>query len=83
MDVSNRLAKVTPRHDAFTLAEYNYDGTDRRIKKVVSHSGDRDGIEYDYCSGQKIIKIRNSSWHGTAQRPARNARTAQTASAIR
>jgi YD repeat-containing protein len=56
-DAWNRLVKVTTRHDARTISTQAYDGTGRRIKKVVSNSGTRNGTEYYYYAGQQMIEI--------------------------
>jgi len=51
-DAWNRLVKVTTEHDALTLATCAYDALGRRIKKVVSNSGDLDGTTYFYYNAK-------------------------------
>ena len=60
-DAWNRLVKVTTRQDALTIGEYKYGPTGRRIKKVVSNSGDRDGTAYYYYAGPQMIEQRDGS----------------------
>ena len=68
-DAWNRVVNVASRHDTVkvTVADYDYDGTGRRIKKVVSNAGDRDGTEYYYYAGQQMIETRNGSETATQQ----------------
>ncbi|MCO6439168.1 MAG: hypothetical protein J5J06_18920 [Phycisphaerae bacterium] len=60
-DAWNRLVKVRAKHDDVTIQTAAYDGTERRIKKVVSKRGDLDATEVYYYDGWKIVEIRNGS----------------------
>ena len=55
-DAWNRLVKVTAREDSgVTIHTASYDGRGRRIKKVVTNTGQHDGTVVFYYDGWKII----------------------------
>jgi RHS repeat-associated protein len=61
-DAWNRLVKVRSKNDAdVTIQTAEFDALGRRIKKVVSKSGEYDKTEVYLYDGQKIIEIRNGS----------------------
>ncbi|MCO6439103.1 MAG: hypothetical protein J5J06_18575, partial [Phycisphaerae bacterium] len=60
-DAWNRLVKVRAKQDDVTIQTAHYDGTGRRIKKVVSNRGDLDATELYYYDGWKVIEIRQGS----------------------
>ena len=70
-DAWNGLVKAETKDDAegddVTIAAYTYDGTGRRIKKVVSNSGDPDATAYYYYAGSQMIETRNGSGNATRQ----------------
>jgi RHS repeat-associated protein len=67
-DAWNRLVQVRAGEGAESvLATYTYDATGRRIKKVVSNSGDLDTTEVYYYAGQQMIEARNGSEQATRQ----------------
>ena len=62
-DAWNRLVKVETDGgaDRVTLATYAYDALGRRIKKVVTNSGDLDGTEYFYYNDRwQLLESRNA-----------------------
>jgi len=53
---------VTAREDAdLQIAAYSYDGLGRRVKKVVTNSGNLDGTVLYFHDGQKVIEVRDGS----------------------
>ena len=60
---ANRLVTVQSSTDsgAVTFQTAEFDGTGRRMKKVVTNSGDSDGTVVYLYDGQKIIETRNGS----------------------
>jgi len=61
-DAWNRLVKVQASEDSdVTIQESEYDGIGRRIKKVVTNSGDHDGTVKYYYDGWSIIETRDGS----------------------
>jgi len=63
-DPWNRLVQVKRKSADGTeqvIATYTYDGLGRRIKKVVTNSGDRGRTEYFYYAGWQLVEVRNGS----------------------
>jgi RHS repeat-associated protein len=61
-DAWNRLVKVRSKESAnVTLQTAKFDGLGRRIKKVVTSSGDFDKTEVYFYDGQRIVQINNGS----------------------
>ena len=61
-DAWNRLVKVTARADSgVTIHTASYDGRGRRLKKVVTNTGQHDGTVVFYYGGWKIIETRDGS----------------------
>ncbi len=62
-DAWNRLVKVSASEDDdnVTVQTSFYDGFGRRIKKVVTNSGDLDATTLFYYDGDKLIETRNGS----------------------
>jgi RHS repeat-associated protein len=61
-DAWNRLIKVRSKESAnVTLQTAKFDGLGRRIKKVVTSSGDFDKTEVYFYDGQQIVQINNGS----------------------
>jgi len=62
-DAWNRLVEVQRKAaagDPQTIAAYTYDGLGRRIKKVVSNSGDRDGTQWFYYDRRwRVLEVRD------------------------
>ncbi len=63
-DAWNRLVEVGrqgPTSNPQVVAQYGYDGLGRRIKKVVSNSGDKDGTQYFYYNNRwQLLEIDNA-----------------------
>ncbi|MEK6674024.1 MAG: hypothetical protein AABZ47_00045, partial [Planctomycetota bacterium] len=58
----NRLVKVRfSKATSTTIQTAEFDGLGRRIKKVVSNSGEFDGTVVYFYDGQKIVETRNGS----------------------
>ncbi|MBD3235189.1 MAG: hypothetical protein GF330_00605, partial [Candidatus Eisenbacteria bacterium] len=56
------MVKVQPSEDTdVTVQESEFDGLGRRIRKVVTNSGDFDGTVKYYYSGWRIIETRDGS----------------------
>ena len=67
-DAWNRLVKVTAKADTgIVIQEAAYDADGRRVKKVVTNSGDHDGTTVYYYHGQQIIETRDGSGNLTMQ----------------
>jgi len=72
-DAWQRMVKVTSKQDTdVTIQTAAHDGLGRRIKKVVSNSGDLDGTWVYYYNGHKMIEAVDGSgdllvqvYHGT------------------
>ncbi|MCC7290423.1 MAG: hypothetical protein IT449_00005, partial [Phycisphaerales bacterium] len=72
-DAWNHLAKVTLKQDAdIVIQTAEYDGLGRRFSKVVTQSGDLDGIYLYFYDDWEILEIRDGSsnvlqqvYHGT------------------
>jgi len=63
-DPWNRLVQVKRKSadgSDQVVATYTYDGLGRRIKKVVTNSGDRGRTEYFYYAGWQLVEVRNGS----------------------
>jgi RHS repeat-associated protein len=60
-DAKNRLRTVTRKSDNQLIATYSYDAADRRIRKVVTNSGDLNGTTYYYVDGWQEIEERDGS----------------------
>ena len=64
-DAWNRLVEVDrqgPTSSPQVIAQYAYDGLGRRIKKVVSNSGDKDGTQYFYHNNRwQLLEIDNAA----------------------
>ncbi len=60
-DYRNRLRRVTRKADGVLIATYSYDGTDRRIRKVVTGSGDLDGVTDYYYDDWQAVEERDGS----------------------
>lgn len=58
-DFANRLCKVTRKEDNAVIAIYFYDAIGRRIRKVVSNSGDLNGTTNFYLDGWREIEERD------------------------
>jgi RHS repeat-associated protein len=59
-DAMNRLRTVTRKSDNAPIAVYSYDAMGRRIRKVVTNSGDLNGTTDFYLDGQQEIEERNA-----------------------
>jgi RHS repeat-associated protein len=67
-DAWNRLVKVRASEESnVTLQEAEFDGLGRRIKKVVTNSGEYDGTEVYLYDGHRIIEVRDGSSNVTKQ----------------
>jgi len=62
-DAWNRLVKVQQAADggALTIQTAGYDGSGRRVKKVVTNSGDLDGTTKYLYKGWQIVETRDGS----------------------
>jgi len=62
-DAWNRLVKVQQAADsgAITIQTAGYDGSGRRVKKVVTNSGDLDGTTKYLYQGWQIVETRDGS----------------------
>ena len=61
-DAWNRLVKVTSRVDSgVTIQTASYDGRGRRLKKVVTNTGQHDGTVVFYYDGWKIVATYDGS----------------------
>jgi len=61
-DAWNRLVKVRAKQDSdVTFQTANFDGLGRRMKKVVTNSGDQDATVVYLYDGQKIIQANDGS----------------------
>jgi len=62
-DAWNRLVEVQRKAaagDPQTIAAYTYDGLGRRIKKVVTNSGDRNGTQWFYYDRRwRLLEVRD------------------------
>ena len=62
MNTWNRLVKVSARaDDGVTIHTAGYDGRGRRLKKVVTNTGQHDGTVVFYYDGWKLIETRDGS----------------------
>jgi len=67
-DAWNRLVEVRSSEDADVVFQTaSFDGLGRRIKKVVTNSGDLDGTTVYYYRGHQIIETRDGSDNMVAQ----------------
>ncbi|MCB9850297.1 MAG: hypothetical protein H6817_06290 [Phycisphaerales bacterium] len=71
-DPWNRLVKATLEDSDVVIQEAEFDGLGRRIRKVVTNSGDLDGTTVYLYNGSQIIETRDGSnnvelqvYHGT------------------
>ncbi|MBE7455094.1 MAG: hypothetical protein HS102_00455 [Planctomycetia bacterium] len=71
-DAWNRLVKVTRKQDTdIVIQTAEYDGTGRRVQKVVTKSGELDGTFTYFYDGWKIVQINTGAevyqqvYHGT------------------
>ncbi|MCH8990647.1 MAG: hypothetical protein IIA44_02705, partial [Acidobacteria bacterium] len=61
-DAWHRMVSVIAKQDAsITIQTAQYDGLGRRIKKVVTNSGDLDGTWVYYYNGQRMIEAVDGS----------------------
>ncbi len=61
-DAWNRLVTVKTQEDNLTIAAYKYDALGRRIKKVVTNSGNLDGTLYFYYNNRwQMLESRDGS----------------------
>lgn len=60
-DFANRLCTVSRKTDSAAIAAYTYDASGRRIRKVVSNSGDLDGTTNFYLDGWREIEERDGT----------------------
>jgi RHS repeat-associated protein len=61
-DAWNRLVKVrSAQTTTLTIQTAEFDGTGRRIKKVVTNSGEFDGTTVYFYNGSQILETRNGS----------------------
>jgi len=60
-DYQNRLRTVTRKSDGALIAVYAYDADDRRVRKVVTNSGDLDGTTDFYYDGWHVIEERDEA----------------------
>jgi RHS repeat-associated protein len=59
-DYANRLRTVTRKADGARIAVYSYDAMGRRIRKVVTNSGDLNGTTDFYLDGWQEIEERDA-----------------------
>jgi RHS repeat-associated protein len=57
-DFANRLRRVSRKSDGALIAVYSYDASDRRIRKIVTNSGDLNGTTMFYLDGGQEIEER-------------------------
>ncbi|WP_169704053.1 RHS repeat-associated core domain-containing protein [Candidatus Kuenenia stuttgartiensis] len=60
-DFANRLYTVSRKTDSAVISAYTYDASGRRIRKVVSNSGDLDGTTNFYLDGWREIEERDDA----------------------
>ena len=60
-DAWNRLVKVTGQDTDLVIQSSAYDALGRRVRKVVTNSGDLDGTTVYYYRGHQIIETRDGS----------------------
>lgn len=60
-DFANRLCTVSRKTDSAIMAAYTYDASGRRIRKVISNSGNLDGTTNFYLDRWREIEERDDS----------------------